>query len=57
MLIYSWNVRGLNSSLKQHEVANLMRRNRMDICGLLETKLNSSFFVAEIQVEELEVFI
>jgi exonuclease III len=42
MLIRSWNIRGLNSPLKQHEVGNLMRKNKLDVCGLLETKLVSS---------------
>jgi len=39
MLIRSWIVRGLNNPLKQHEVANLMRKNKLDVCGLLEIKL------------------
>ena len=39
MIIYSWNVRGLNNPLKHHEVIGLMKKFRMDICGLLETKL------------------
>ncbi|KAJ6856768.1 hypothetical protein NC651_038440 [Populus alba x Populus x berolinensis] len=39
MLIRSWNVRGLNNPLKQHEVVSLMRKNKLDVCGLLETKL------------------
>eukprot|EP00258_Populus_trichocarpa_P025573 XP_024441592.1 uncharacterized protein LOC112324175 [Populus trichocarpa] len=33
---------GLNSPLKQHEVASLMKRNKIDVCGLLEMKLSSS---------------
>jgi exonuclease III len=39
MIIYSWNIRGLNNPLKQHEVVGLMKKCKMDICGLLETKL------------------
>jgi len=35
-------VRGLNSPLKQHEVVSLMKKNKLDICGLVETKLSSS---------------
>jgi hypothetical protein len=42
MIIYSWNVKGLNNPLKQHEVVGLMKKFRMDICGLLETKLTLS---------------
>jgi hypothetical protein len=33
---------GLNHPLKQHEVTNLMRKNKLDVPGLLETKLASS---------------
>jgi hypothetical protein len=42
MIIYSWNVRGLNNPLKQHEVVGLMKKFCMDICGLVETKLTIS---------------
>ncbi|KAJ6926605.1 hypothetical protein NC651_010884 [Populus alba x Populus x berolinensis] len=42
MLIRCWNVRGLNSPLKQHEVVNLMRKHKLDVCCLVETKLVSS---------------
>jgi hypothetical protein len=38
MHIYCWNIRGLNSPLKQHEVANLMKKNGIDVCCFLETK-------------------
>ena len=41
MIIQCWNVRGLNSPLKQHEVAGLMKSKKLDVCGLLETKLSS----------------
>jgi exonuclease III len=40
--MYSWNIRGLNSPLKQHEVVSLMRRNKIDILGLMETKSTAS---------------
>jgi exonuclease III len=39
MIVYCWNVRGLNSPLKQHEVAGLMKGKKVDVCGLLEAKL------------------
>ena len=42
MLIHCWNVRGLNSPLKQHEVVNLMWEHKLDVCCFLETKLVSS---------------
>jgi len=35
-------VRELNSPLKQHEVAVLMKGKKIDVCGLLETKLTLS---------------
>jgi len=40
MIVHCWNVRGLNSPLKQHEVAGLMKSKKFDVCGLLETKLS-----------------
>ncbi|KAJ6291204.1 hypothetical protein OIU76_023294 [Salix suchowensis] len=42
MIVKCWNVRGLNSPLKQHEVVNLMKKSKVDVCGLLETKLSLS---------------
>jgi exonuclease III len=40
MIVHCWNVRGLNSPLKQHEVYSLMKSKKLDVCGLLETKLS-----------------
>ena len=42
MKIYYWNVRGLKRPLKQHKVVSLMKKNKLDVCGLVETKLASS---------------
>jgi len=42
VIIYSWNIRGLNNPLKQHEVVSLMKKHKIDMCGLLETKLLAS---------------
>ena len=42
MLIYCWNIRGLNSPLKQHEVVNLIRKKGVDVFGLLESKLSTA---------------
>ena len=42
MLIYCWNIRGLNSPLKQHEVVNLIRKKGVDVFGLLESKLSAA---------------
>ena len=50
MIIHCWNVRGLNSPLKQHEVVSLMKKNKVDVCGLLETKLLAS------KVEKMQGF-
>ena len=40
MIVHCWNVRGLNSPLKQHEVVGLMKSKQLDVCGLLKTKLS-----------------
>lgn len=47
MLVHYWNVRGLNNPLKQYEVVNLMKKNKVDVCGLVETKLTSSPLLME----------
>lgn len=44
------NVRGLNSPLKQHEVVSLMKKNKVDVCGLVEAKLHAS------KVEKMQGF-
>ena len=40
--IIAWNVRGLNSSHKQFEVANVLTAHNIGLFGLLETKIKSS---------------
>jgi hypothetical protein len=40
MIIGCWNVRGLNQPLKQHGIYEFLIKNKVDIMGLLETKLN-----------------
>jgi hypothetical protein len=42
MIIGCWNVRGLNQPLKQHGIREFLSKNKVDIMGLLETKLNKS---------------
>ena len=42
MKIGCWNIRGLNKPLKHNGVANLMRIQRIDILGLLESKLSQA---------------
>ena len=37
-----WNIRGLNSPIKQREVKHMLLSNNLSFCALLETHLNSS---------------
>lgn len=39
--IASWNIRGLNSLIKQTEVKNLLQENKITVLGLLETKVKA----------------
>lgn len=39
MKIASWNIRGLNENLKQNEVKDFLFANKIDVMGLLETKI------------------
>lgn len=39
MKISSWNIRGFNDTLKQQEVVAFIRENKLDILGLMETKI------------------
>ena len=50
MNLLCWNIRGLNSPLKQHEVAALLKKNKVDICALVEAKINRS------KIEKLRSF-
>lgn len=36
-----WNIRGMSSSIKQDEVVNIIREERLNVCVILETHLNS----------------
>lgn len=38
-MIATWNVRGLNASIKQRDVLDFVRKNKLGLIGLLETKL------------------
>ena len=40
--IIAWNVRGLNSSNKQFEVAKTLTAHNIGLFGLLETKIKGS---------------
>ena len=50
MNILCWNIRGLNSPLKQHEVAILLKKKRVDVCALVEAKLS------ELKIEQMGRF-
>jgi len=56
MLLFSWNVRGLNSPLKQ--LVHLMQKHNFDVCGLLEINLVSSKlqFLYRFRLKRWKVF-
>lgn len=39
MKVACWNVRGFNSALTQAAVFGLLKKYSIDICGILETKI------------------
>lgn len=40
MIIVSWNIRGFHTPLKHNGVRDLLYRRKVDVCCLVETKLN-----------------
>ncbi|XP_074288921.1 uncharacterized protein LOC141614066 [Silene latifolia] len=46
MIISSWNIRGLNDSIKQQEVRGYLWRNKVEVLGLLETRVKLNNFAA-----------
>ena len=42
MIISCWNIKGLNKSYKQQEVAKLVYTNHINIIGMVETKAKES---------------
>lgn len=36
-----WNIRGLNDSLKQHEVARFISSNKLSMVGIVETQVQN----------------
>lgn len=44
MALAMWNVRGLNSAERKLEVKKHMRRNKVEIFGLLEPKVKTKKF-------------
>ncbi|XP_074265860.1 uncharacterized protein LOC141588311 [Silene latifolia] len=39
MIISSWNIRGLNDPIKQQEVKSYLAKNKVEVFGLLETRV------------------
>lgn len=39
MIVSTWNIRGLNKPLKQKEIRAYLLKNKVDICGILETRV------------------
>ncbi|KAK9665053.1 hypothetical protein RND81_14G087100 [Saponaria officinalis] len=37
----AWNIRGCNDPLKLREVADFLRTNNLDVCGILETRVKN----------------
>ncbi|XP_074278217.1 uncharacterized protein LOC141601810 [Silene latifolia] len=46
MIISSWNIRGLNDPIKQMEVRSYLSKNKVEVLGLLETRVKSNNFAA-----------
>ncbi|XP_074289006.1 uncharacterized protein LOC141614149 [Silene latifolia] len=44
MIISSWNIRGLNDPIKQMEVRSYLAINKVEVLGLLETRVKSNKF-------------
>ena len=42
MIILAWNIRGLNSPLKQQEVATILTKKKVDVGALIESKLSGT---------------
>ena len=40
--IAAWNIRGLNRSLKQNEVRNVVRENKLQVCAIMESHMDVS---------------
>ncbi|XP_074319198.1 uncharacterized protein LOC141656267 [Silene latifolia] len=50
MIISSWNIRGFNDPIKQHEVRGYLSRNKVEVFGLLETTVKIWVFLDTIRV-------
>lgn len=57
----AWNIRGLNTSVKKHEIGVYTRSNRVSIIGILETRIRVNnlskvlpMFTKEWEVESID---
>ncbi|XP_074318769.1 uncharacterized protein LOC141655599 [Silene latifolia] len=44
MKIGVWNIRGMNKDFKQHEVVDFFKANKLDIMGIMETRVRAPKF-------------
>ncbi|XP_074298283.1 uncharacterized protein LOC141629131 [Silene latifolia] len=42
MIIATWNIRGFNKAIKHSEVSHFLRENKVDMLGLLETRVKEN---------------
>lgn len=42
MIVTVWNLKGLNSNLKEKELRHLIKRNKISVTGILETKIKEN---------------
>ncbi|XP_074271470.1 uncharacterized protein LOC141595405 [Silene latifolia] len=49
MIISSWNIRGLNDPIKQQEIKGYLIKNKVEVFGLLETRVKINNFAAIIR--------
>ncbi|KAK9755357.1 hypothetical protein RND81_01G019300 [Saponaria officinalis] len=42
MIMSAWNIRGFNRPMKHSEVSNFLASNKVDFCGLLETRVKQN---------------
>lgn len=45
MKLLFWNVRGCNKPFKQKKIKALLCKHKIDVCGLLETRVKNSNFL------------
>ncbi|KAK9676089.1 hypothetical protein RND81_11G053000 [Saponaria officinalis] len=42
MIVFAWNVRGLNEPIRQHEINSFLLRNKVTLMGLLEIRVKEA---------------